>query len=118
MKSSDKLKTIIALAKRGMKILPLKPKGKKPIHEGGVHNATADVEALKRYFRWHRNANYGIATGQESTVIVLDVDGKPGKKSIRALTATHGKLPKTVKVKTGKGFHYYFQPSEAPVRNS
>lgn len=118
MKLSAKIKTIVALVRRGMKILPLKPMGKKPIRKGGVNTATDDIQDLKHYFRQHPDANYGIATGKVSNLFVVDVDGATGKNSLRALTTKHGKLPKTVKVKTSRGVHYYFRPGDAPVRNS
>lgn len=118
MRNSNKLKTIIALAKRDMKILPLKQKGKAPIHNGGVHNATDDLKELKAYFNEHPSANYGIATGQPSNLVVIDVDGERGKKSLRKLVAAHGKLRKTVVVETGNGQHYWFRPGKAIFRNS
>ncbi len=118
MKFIEKLKTIVAWARRGMHVLPLKPKSKKPIRKGGVHNATTDVKDIKQYFRKHRDANYGIATGKVSNLLVVDIDGAVGKKSLHKLTTMNGKLPKTVKVKTGKGHHYYFRPGDVPVRNS
>src|SRR5437868_3044682 len=108
MKVSSKLKTIIAFAKLGMKILPLIPKGKKPVINGGVYSATYNKKQIKRYFRDHRDANYGIATGNASDLIIVDIDGKPGEKSLRKLQDKHGDLPKTVTVKTGKGFHLWF----------
>jgi putative DNA primase/helicase len=113
-----KLKTIRALAKDRMKILPLKEKGKAPILGGGVYNATNDLKELKDYFRKHPSANYGIATGQVSNLIVVDVDGERGKQSLRKLIAEHGELPKTVVVKTGKGRHYWFRPGRMISRNS
>src|SRR5580658_4420217 len=110
MTFSKKLKTIVSLVRCGMNILPLKPKGKRPIYKGGVHKATNNLKRLKHYFRKNPDANYGIATGKVSNLLVLDVDGAKGKRSLRKLTKTHSKLPKTVKVKTGKGVHYYFRP--------
>lgn len=116
--TSKILKTILSLMRKDFKILPLKPKGKTPIYKGGVHNATADIKEIKRVFRQRPDANYGIATGKASDLLVLDIDGAKGKKSLHKLVAEHGKLPRTVKVKTGKGLHYYFRPGTKRVRNS
>ena len=64
------------------------------------------------------NANIGVATGRRSGILVLDVDGKVGKASLEKLQAEHGRLPKTVTVKTGKGRHRYFLSDDARIRNS
>ena len=114
---SDRLKSILLFAKEGMPILPLVSKGKTPI-SGGVYSATTHKKALKKYFRSHRDANYGVATGGPSGVFVVDVDGKLGKDSLRTLESKHGALPATVVVRTGKGHHYYFRSTGAAVGNS
>jgi putative DNA primase/helicase len=100
-----------------MRILPLVAKGKTPI-SGGVYSATTNKKALKKYFRSHRDANYGVATGGASNVFVLDVDGEQGKDSLRILESKQGALPPTVTVRTGKGHHYYFRCAGVEVRNS
>ena len=41
-----------------------------------------------------------------------------GKASLKELQAEHGRLPKTVTVKTGKGRHLYFRSDGARVGNS
>lgn len=110
--------TIRALVKGGMKILPLQTKSKAPIAGGGVFSATGDLEVLKRFFVAHPDANYGIATGQVSKLVVLDVDGEDGRESLRQLVNEHGKLPKTVVVKTGRGKHYWFRTGKSTFRNS
>ena len=56
--------------------------------------------------------------GARSGIFVLDVDGKVGKASLVALQDKHGRLPKTVTVKTGKGRHLYFRCDGARVGNS
>ena len=42
----------------------------------------------------------------------------PGRRVLKALQAKHGKLPDTVTVRTGKGYHYYFAYDGVRVRNS
>jgi putative DNA primase/helicase len=90
-------------AKRGSCTHP----GKHPRTPNGVKDATTDRDRIKEW-TWS-DANIGIATGRSSGIIVLDVDGDGGVASLEALQAEHGRLPKTVTVKTGNGRHYYFR---------
>ena len=65
--------------------------------------------------RKHAAANIAIATGQPSGVYVIDLDGKVGMDSLRALEAIHGALPKTLMAFSGRGdgLHLYFKtPAE------
>jgi hypothetical protein len=59
---------------------------------------------------WSRvpDANIAIATGKESDLVVLDVDGPEGEVKLAALEGAHGALPTTAEVKTGKGRHLHF----------
>lgn len=92
--------------------------GKHPMTSRGVKDATTDRKTIKQWWTTNPDANIGIATGKISNLIVVDVDGEEGKKSLSELLKRHGKLPITVKVKTGKGKHYYFRSGDTPVANS
>jgi putative DNA primase/helicase len=92
--------------------------GKHPRTPNGVHGATTDRKRIKTWLAKWPNANFGIATGRRSGIFVLDVDGTVGKASLEALQDRHGRLPKTVTVKTGKGRHLYFRCDGARVSNS
>ena len=83
--------------------------GKHPRTLHGVKDATTDRKQIKAWWGKWPNANVGIATGALSGIFVLDVDGNIGKASLKALEAEHGRLPKTVTVKTGNGRHLYFR---------
>lgn len=55
------------------------------------------------------SANIGLATGRQSGIWVLDVDGKVGEASLRELQDAYADLPETYTVRTGSGGrHYYF----------
>jgi putative DNA primase/helicase len=92
--------------------------GKHPRTRNGVKDATTDRTIIKAWWRRWPDANIGIATGPTSGIFVLDVDGNAGKASLAELQAEHGRLPKTVTVKTGKGRHLYFRCGDAQVSNS
>jgi hypothetical protein len=54
---------------------------------------------------WQKSfTDFGIVTGPISGVLVLDIDGEKGLREAQALG-----LPFTPKVKTNKGWHYYFR---------
>ena len=84
----------------------------------GVKDATTDRTIIKAWWNRWPNANIGVATGRRSGILVLDVDGKVGKAYLEKLQAEHGRLPKTVTVKTGRGRHRYFLSGDARIRNS
>jgi putative DNA primase/helicase len=92
--------------------------GKHPRTPNGVKDATTDRKTIKAWWNRWPDANIGIATGRWSNIFVLDVDGDVGKTSLKELKAKHGRLPKTVTVRTGKGRHLYFRCGDARVGNS
>ena len=132
----------LACAARGWLVVPLhNPKqgvcscrkkdcgspGKHPRTEHGLKDGSKDAKQIEIWWAKWPDANLGILTGQESGLLVLDVDGEDGKASLQDLTMTHGNLPKTLCAKTGrtgndgkrKGCHYYFRaPVGATIRNS
>jgi putative DNA primase/helicase len=70
------------------------------------------------FFKTNSDANYGIITGSASGLVVLDVDGKKGRASLRKMKKMHGPL-KTVTVKSPRGYHLYFRTDAAGlIRNS
>jgi len=65
---------------------------------------------------WWPDSGIGVRTGHR--LVVLDVDGDAGSDSLDELEQQHGKLPRTVSIKTGGGgMHFYFAATW-PVRNS
>lgn len=85
--------------------------GKHPITPNGVLDATTDPAAIQTWWKQYPQANYGIRTGAESGLVVLDVDPRNGGDvELDDLVSTHGQLPDTVLVLTGGGGqHFYLQ---------
>lgn len=110
------LKSILACAARGFRMVPLN--GKRPAIKDWPTLATTDTHTITRWATIYQN--FGIATGHASGVTVLDVDPRHGgDKTLLALEAEYGELPKTVIVVTGNdGRHYYFSCPDVPVGNS
>ena len=92
--------------------------GKHPIGEAvpkGLHNATADVAIIERWFRKYPQANLAVRTGEHFWA--LDLDGLDG---IRAFNQWLGKrdLPEgPVAITGGGGRHYLFAPDKR-IRNA
>lgn len=118
MLHSKKLKIIFRLIKRGIPVLPLAARSKTPVQRGGVHSATTSKHELREIFEANPEYNYGIATGAASGIMVLDIDGPVGRKSLKILKRDHGPLPRTVRVNTARGFHLYFGTGNAKIGNS
>lgn len=95
--------------------------GKHPRNAHGHNEATTDSAVIDRWWRQWPDANIGLATGQTSGLVVLDIDpDKGGEESLRELEKQFTRLPETVEVLTGGGGrHLYFQsPRDTTIRNS
>ena len=109
-----KIQTIVnaafEYARRGWRVVPLN--GKIPLIKEWTANASTDIDIIGAWFHEFPEANVGIATGEQSGVFVLDVDGEQGEVSLRDIETTFGKLPETYEVETSRGRHLYFlQPT-------
>ena len=89
--------------------------GKHPLTDHGLKDATTDPAKIEGWWRRWPSANIGYSvTGH----VVLDVDGEEGLRALAELEARYGRLPETLKSKTGRGEHYYFQANGAGIRPS
>ena len=87
--------------------------GKHPVGAEWQKRASKDVAVVNELFKdITADYNYGIATGPESGVFVVDVDGDIGASSLKALTDKNGSLPVTLTCNTGNGFHLFFKYPE------
>jgi hypothetical protein len=69
---------------------------------------------VETWWKMWPKANIGVVTGKVSGLVVVDADGEEGLESIKQL----GALPPTPCVRTGKGWHYYFQhPGDRVISN-
>jgi putative DNA primase/helicase len=98
-------------------VFPLRPHEKIPAIKGWQQAATTDAAAVDRFWEQHPDANIGITAGGELGLFVLDVDGPEGRKSLKRLRGRYGSFPKTVRVRTRQGTHYYFR-TETSIGNS
>ena len=77
----------------------------------GVWDATTDPDAIAAWGRAYPWAQPAVACGA-SGLVVIDVDGDAGESTLARLEATHGALPRTRVVSTGRpggGRHLWFR---------
>jgi hypothetical protein len=99
-------------------IFPLRPRGKEPLVANGFYQATTHVATIEKWWGEWPDAGIGIPTGQESGIVVLDIDAKPdpntgknGYDSLADFAFIYGykPLPTTITARSGSGGrHYYF----------
>jgi hypothetical protein len=112
-------KHALALARRGMAVLPCVARDKTPLTEHGCKDASKNPEVVARWWDQEPDANIGLATGAVSHCFVLDIDGEEGESALAKLEAEHGQLPSTVESITGGGGrHLFFETPDALIRNS
>ncbi len=111
----------IKYAELGLKIYPLLPREKKPLLKGGFHNATCDIQMVKKIWDKYPYANIAIATGNKgeysSGIVVIDLDVDidrdiNGVESLKQWEQAQGlKINRNTWVaKTGRGgFHLYYK---------
>jgi hypothetical protein len=70
-----------------------------------------EQEVTDWFDRWP-NANIAIITGKISNLVVFDLDSEHAVQ----YAEDEGGFPDTLKVKTGKGYHYYMKHPGFPDR--
>jgi len=98
------LKAALAYAGHGVPVFLCEPGAKRPLTRNGHWDATTDQRAIGRWWRRWPSANVGVPTGEESGLVVLDVDPDAGgSESLAKLERSDGPVPMTVKARTGGG---------------
>lgn len=111
---------VLELAKMGFRLHPLHSRNKVPILGRWQDRASTVESTIKMWSAQHKDCNWGIATGKESGIVVVDIDPThDGNISWRNLVSQFGDVH-TVSVKTGSGgTHYYFKyPAGEEIGNS
>jgi hypothetical protein len=114
--------------RHGLRLLPLPHGDKRPVMEAWPGRASKEYDVVASWIKngyprrvggsdIFQTGGLGIATGQGSGVIVLDVDGEAGKSTLRELIKQYGEIPRTPIQKTpGGGYHVFFK-SWGPCKN-
>lgn len=116
MPQNEFLNAALTYIRLGWNVIPLKPKDKKPLLPSWREWQTKKVteEIVKKWWQENPAANVGILTGAISGIVVLDVDGETGRKSLAQIAK---ELPPTPVSNTGKGSHYIYRHPGFEVRN-
>ena len=119
MSIPSSLETALKYAAYGWSILPLRARRKEPATSHGLHDATRDERAIREWWGNGSAYNVGVATGEVSRIVVIDIDGPEGAESWKALCGEHGEVV-TLKQKTGRadgGWQLVFRHPGEAVRN-
>ena len=76
------------------------------------------VKELVEIWEEYPDSNVGIVTGQVSKLVVLDIDGEPGMKSLEGIGLAFEDLPVSPTVRTGGGGNhiYYRYPETGDIQ--
>jgi hypothetical protein len=108
----------LALAARSMRVFPIGPRKNEPPLFEKWQEHTTDTSTIRNWWRDHPNI-IGIATGPDSGIWALDIDGGGGETALRKLEAEHGALAPSVEAGSGEGRHLCFRwPQGCDIRNS
>jgi hypothetical protein len=112
---------IAAAACRGWRLLPVVANRKQPLVKEWQKNATTDRAQLEAWSAQFPSCNWGVATGKDSGLFVIDIDGSEGADELEELARQGLTLPETLAVITGRtdgGEHrYYRMPQGVDVHN-
>lgn len=98
--------------------------GKHPWTARGLKDATDEARVIAKMIAARPGCNLGAVCGRMARgwerIVVIDVDERhDGAVSLAKLEAEHGKLPETLTVNTGGGWHLYFAvPDKQKVPSS
>jgi hypothetical protein len=86
----------------------------------GLLDASTNLALIERFWLKHPTANLAVRTGEESGLVVLDVDpDRDGADSLHELERQHGLLPETGSVVTPRrGQHFYFRWPGVAIKSS
>lgn len=95
-------------------------KAKSPYTTNGLKDATTDVAKINAYWKKHPDALVGVACGQRSGILAVDIDSGGNKCGEASFAATGLTIPTTVQTRTmSGGRHIFFKyPEGLNIGNS
>lgn len=105
------------------RIVPCRARTKIPLISGWPHQASSRLGRIRNWEFRYPGCNWGVATGPDSGILVLDIDGEVGRRSLATLEAKHNEtLPETLVSisgrKDGGQHHWFLYPEGESIRNS
>jgi len=107
----------MALANRGLAVFPVDPMTKAPKTRHGYKDATRSEASIIQLWRKWPSAGIGVATGEPSGIVVLDIDPRNGgEDGFSDLAGRLGAPGATVRVITPSGgWHAWYRAPSVPV---
>jgi len=92
---------------------------KHPLTSHGVLDATTDAERIRAWWKEYPFANIGLAMGQESGVVAVDIDGEEAKDAFKAKfpDLDFDRIPRQRTGRPEGGWHLIFQSPGVPIKN-
>jgi len=119
MSLAPHLEALEPVLEHGWRIFPCAQRGKVPLLKNWPRSASSDIDVIRKWAQKHEDCNWGVATGPESRVFAIDIDGESGEESFSSLVDQHGVWTETLAVTTARGQHFYFDwPASGTIRNS
>lgn len=122
---STLLDAAVWYCENGFAIIPLKPRGKRPISKNGLNDWFDNPEDARKLWTQHPDLNIGVVCGVPSHgLVVLDVDeddeeDKHGLDTLDEWESMRGELPRTATAITGRGgLHYLYRTDRTNIRPS
>ena len=114
------LEHALTYARTGWAVLPLKPREKTPLTKHAVNDATTDAKQIKRWWKKWPDANIGVACGDASGILVIDIDPRnDGDHTWISLTQdalADADLETLTSFTGGGGRHLVFEQPEGRTR--
>ena len=106
-----KAEAALIYASWGWSVIPVLENAKLPATSHGVHDATTDVERIKRWWEQNPNYNIGIAAGERSGICVFDVDPRNGGDDSWGKWTQENGAPDdcATQLTAGGGYHFIAQ---------
>jgi len=120
--TNEALRTVLRLAKRGLRLIPVKA-GEKfpPLLKAWQKHASCELDQVLSWYEKHERCNWGGTTGSTPGCFIVDADGEAGRITVAEWTNLHSDewFKTTLAVETGNGSQYYAAwPSEVQIHNS
>ena len=105
----------LAYVELGWAVFPLVPNTKRPLTKNGFKDASKSVYLVKKWWTDNPDANIGIATGQVSGIVVVDLDVKNDAKGMESYQTLSGMSPTLMAETPSGGWHFYYAAA-GPLR--
>ena len=109
---SVQLDAALEMARRGFRVFPLRPYGKRPAIDQFQILATTDVDQINTWWMENPQYNLGVLT---TDYVVVDIDVRKGDHAIKNYQAAGGHFDTfVVRTATG-GYHAYFEGPDSKL---